>query len=503
MIIKKIIMGVLLVGSSATANAQVEELNAALAAIKSKASDVEEVVNVAYKKNKKDPEALMKIARAYFEQKDIDGARQFANYANEVAKPKYQYAPTYLLLGDIESANGNNVGMAAGYYQQAINFAPTNPEGYKKWAMVYREISPSQADAKLEEMKKNCPKESWLEESNTSAIDEKSSSPQALSENGSMVLEYNIKLEKPGTILDQLPIDMLNKVNSLTIIGILDENDIAIINKCKSLKFLDLSHCYTTLSEKLQKVRNSEKEFLHGLFQAAGELGEAQYRNGEIGVSDYLRSQVIAELGKNANDVKQGSDGCIIVMKAFKDMTNLEKVILPYRATIIEGDAFSGCTNLESVQFPLYLKQINGDAFLNCKSLKKVKISSALSFIHKTAFAGCTSLEVFDLGSSTTQEKVWRVILDSPKLKTAYLPKGILDISVTPKAEECFIPSGVEQLHGLFKGRTLHFKGDTPPSVKEPGYQSFAPQNCTIYVPKGSLTPYYATMGDGNKLIQE
>ena len=252
-------MGVLLVGSSATANAQVEELNAALAAIKSKASDVEEVVNVAYKKNKKDPEALMKIARAYFEQKDIDGARQFANYANEVAKPKYQYAPTYLLLGDIESANGNNVGMAAGYYQQAINFAPTNPEGYKKWAMVYREISPSQADAKLEEMKKNCPKESWLEESNTSAIDEKSSSPQALSENGSMVLEYNIKLEKPGTILDQLPIDMLNKVNSLTIIGILDENDIAIINKCKSLKFLDLSHCYTTLSEKLQKVRNSEK----------------------------------------------------------------------------------------------------------------------------------------------------------------------------------------------------------------------------------------------------
>ncbi len=500
---KKLLLCVLLAVFNATSNAQVEELNSALAAIKSKASDAKEVANVAYKKNKKDPEALIKIARAFFEQKDIDGARQFANYANEAAKPKYQYAPSYLLLGDIESANGNNVGMAANYYQQAINFAPTNPEGYKKWAKVYREISPSQADAKLEEMKKNCPKESLLEDNNASAIDEKSSSPQALPEKGNPTLEYNFKLEKPGTILDQLPIDMLDKINSLTIVGILDENDIAIINKCKSLKFLDLSHCYTTLSEKLQKERNSEKEFLHGLFQAAGELGEAQYRNGEIGVSDYLRSQVISELGKDANDVKQGSDGCIIVMKAFKDMTSLEKVILPYRATIIEGDAFSGCTNLETVQFPLYLKQINGDAFLNCKNLKKVKISSALSFIHNTAFAGCTSLEIFDLGSSTTQEKVWRVILDSPKLKTAYLPKGILDITVTPKAEECFIPSGVEQLHGIFKERTLHFKGNTPPTVKEPGYQSFAPQNCTIYVPKGSMTAYYATMGDGNKLIQE
>ena len=157
--IKYLLMGVLLAGFSTTVNAQEEELNAALSAIKSKSGNVADAAKTAYKKNKKNPEALMKIARAFFEQKDTAGARQFANYANEAGKPKYQYAPAYLLLGDIESAYGTDGGKAAGYYNQAINFDPKNPEGYKKWAMVYRKISPSQAAAKLRDMKANCPNE--------------------------------------------------------------------------------------------------------------------------------------------------------------------------------------------------------------------------------------------------------------------------------------------------------------------------------------------------------
>ena len=152
-------MGVLLAGFSATANAQEEELNAALQGIKSKAPDVAKLANTAYKKNKKNAENLMKIARAYFEQKDTAGAAQFARYANEAGKPKYQYAPAYLLLGDIESAYGTDGGKAAGFYNQAINFDPKNPEGYKKWAMVYRKISPSQAAKKLQDMKTQCPNE--------------------------------------------------------------------------------------------------------------------------------------------------------------------------------------------------------------------------------------------------------------------------------------------------------------------------------------------------------
>ncbi len=157
--IKYLIIGVLLAGFSATANAQEEELNAVLQGIKSKSPELADLAKKAYKKNKKDAEALMKIARAYYEQKDTAGAIQFANYANEAGKPKYRYAPAYLLLGDIEASYGNDGGKAASYYNQAINFDPKNPEGYKKWAMVYRKISPSQAAAKLQEMKQQCPNE--------------------------------------------------------------------------------------------------------------------------------------------------------------------------------------------------------------------------------------------------------------------------------------------------------------------------------------------------------
>ena len=152
-------MGVLLAGFSTTAIAQEAELNAALEGIKSKAPNVAELAKTAYKKNKKNAEALVQIGRAFFEQKDTANAIMFANYANEAGKPKYQYAPAYLLLGDVEASYGTDGGKAASYYNQAINFAPTNPEGYKKWAMVYRKISPSQAAKKLQDMKAMCPNE--------------------------------------------------------------------------------------------------------------------------------------------------------------------------------------------------------------------------------------------------------------------------------------------------------------------------------------------------------
>ena len=152
-------MGVLLAGFSATANAQEAELEAALAGIKSKAPNVADLAKTAYKKNKKDAEALVKIGRAFFEQKDTANANLFANYANEAGKPKYRYAPAYLLLGDVEASYGTDGGKAAGYYNQAITFDPKNPEGYKKWAMVYRKISPSQAAKKLQDMKAQCPNE--------------------------------------------------------------------------------------------------------------------------------------------------------------------------------------------------------------------------------------------------------------------------------------------------------------------------------------------------------
>ena len=55
--IKYLLMGVLLAGFSTTVNAQEEELNAALSAIKSKSGNVADAAKTAYKKNKKNAAA--------------------------------------------------------------------------------------------------------------------------------------------------------------------------------------------------------------------------------------------------------------------------------------------------------------------------------------------------------------------------------------------------------------------------------------------------------------
>ena len=152
--IKYLVMGVLLAGFSTTAMAQEAELNAALQAIKNNAADKADAVKTAQKKNKKNPEALVAIGRAFYEVQDTAQARTFANLADEASKHKF--APAFILLGDIE-ATANEGGKAAGYYNQATYCDPKDPTGYYKYALVYRKISPKGAVQKLADLKAQRP----------------------------------------------------------------------------------------------------------------------------------------------------------------------------------------------------------------------------------------------------------------------------------------------------------------------------------------------------------
>ena len=156
--IKYVVMGVLMLGMSTPVMAQEAELNAAIAAVKSKAANAAELVKVAQKKNKKNPEALVKLGRALYEAKDTAAANACANMANEAFKPRFQYAPAWMLLGDVEATYGSEGGKASSHYNQAINFDPTNADAYKQFALVNRKF-PKLAEEKLREMEKNCPNE--------------------------------------------------------------------------------------------------------------------------------------------------------------------------------------------------------------------------------------------------------------------------------------------------------------------------------------------------------
>ena len=155
--IKYLFMGALMIGFSAQSMAQdgsQADVNAVKNIISSKPADLDKQMKPFYKANKKNAENLIAFGRAFFEAKDTARAREYAHYALDAKKNKF--APAFVLLGDIE-ALADKGGEAAAQYNQAIYADPKNAEAYFKYANVYRKISPSEAIAKLEELRAQRP----------------------------------------------------------------------------------------------------------------------------------------------------------------------------------------------------------------------------------------------------------------------------------------------------------------------------------------------------------
>jgi len=154
--VKYLMIGVVLMGISVNATAQdgtKADIDAVKNIISSKPADMDKQLTAFQKKNKKNAENLLAFADAFYEAKDTARARNFAELA---LKANSKYAPAYILLGDI-AALAEDGGGAAGLYDQAIFFDPKNPEAYRKYASVYRKISPSGAIAKLNELRAQRP----------------------------------------------------------------------------------------------------------------------------------------------------------------------------------------------------------------------------------------------------------------------------------------------------------------------------------------------------------
>lgn len=77
---------------------------------------------------------------------------------------------------------------------------------------------------------------------------------------------------------------------------------------------------------------------------------------------------------------------------AFKGCTSLRELDLPETLTQISESAFEGCTDLESVTIPKGVKTIGKNAFANCECLDSVTIQDGVGGIGVGAFSGCTWL---------------------------------------------------------------------------------------------------------------
>lgn len=85
---------------------------------------------------------------------------------------------------------------------------------------------------------------------------------------------------------------------------------------------------------------------------------------------------------------------------AFKNCSNLKRVILPALLSKIDNETFSGCVSLTSIDIPDTVIQIKQHTFKDCTQLTKLKLSASLSDVANSAFVGCNNLKTLTVDAS-------------------------------------------------------------------------------------------------------
>ena len=150
----------MLVGSQLTISAQTTvygsqlgPITTALKADPNNPNAAKDQVKAYVKAFKKNPEALVALGNAYFTAKQYDKA---IFYADMALKKNKNFGDAYVLKGDVEALKDDG-GEAAMWYQQSMTLDPTNPNGYTRYASIYRKRDPKTVEATMEALKKNVP----------------------------------------------------------------------------------------------------------------------------------------------------------------------------------------------------------------------------------------------------------------------------------------------------------------------------------------------------------
>lgn len=332
---------------------------------------------------------------------------------------------------------------------------------------------------------------------------------------------YTINVPKGNTLLSYISLTDLMTADSLTITGVLFEQDFSFIRMARKLKYLDISKCFTTYSTAFLNKLEQEDRALAKVFNIISEGLDIQYQEKQIGSLDHAVGKVIADAiseaySKGYSDEKM----CLIPVQAFHQMESLVCVKMPILAVGIGAQAFRGCTKLETIEFPPFLRYIGDEAFAYCHRLKDFELPKTLTEIEKKAFFNCNELTrfVFPEVSRFESFSYGEHILDNCcNLQEIVYPEGMTKIPSTGK--ECYnlrkviIPSTATEINienrnwGDSKAVPceFHIKATTPPKIYKKGYDvgDHWGDNATLYIPRGTITSYMAAYGIEHKYIEE
>ncbi len=329
-----------------------------------------------------------------------------------------------------------------------------------------------------------------------------------------------IKVEKAGTLLSCISPEELKTIRKMAIVGYLDDTDIKVLTQLgKELVELDLSLAYTTISDRTLKDRAEDVAAISALFGLMGAIADAKYNNGELSSISHAAAKTLSSLvQQTSSDVKVADKNCIIPDRAFDGMPKLVKITLPIWCSEIE-DALNDMPSLQYVVLSPKLQEIGGSfgrAFMKCPKLSYLEFPETLNYIGQECFSGTNlrtvnlrkckwwkrSFSVLGAHCPTENKVVWNSIQNGTRstLKELWLPCNIECIVRFGllKGGKLYCPNTLQYCDASLSDITVYCQSSTPFKVTGSNWVN----RCTFYVPKGSLTAWYAAFGDTN-IIKE
>ena len=194
-----------------------------------------------------------------------------------------------------------------------------------------------------------------------------------------------------------------------------------------------------------------------------------------------------------------------IGVSAFANCSNLASVNIPNSVITIGDDAFNGCTSITdliipnsvqsighfafshcgftSITIPNTIWKIDDGVFSYCKNLISVSIPESVKYIGMMAFYWCSALESIMIPNSVKSIGM-QAFLSCSNLTSITIPSNVTSIE-----DEAF---------GWVDLQEVISNIENPFTINTNTFSENAYNNCTLYVPAGSIEKYKATTGWNN-----
>lgn len=314
--------------------------------------------------------------------------------------------------------------------------------------------------------------------------------------------EYDIVVDKPGTLKDILTYEMMTNAESLKIKGMLFHEDLIALDECKHLRFLDLTNTFITINDEERKKQAASSAHYGAILTSAFEALGNLYINGKVDEDsirvDYnnafddsykalLKAKIQCTIPKLSDIKRWGGEpffkyleevkypACLNCVEKIGDY--MKKVILPQSATEIG----SLCCYQTEIDLPDSLKTVSWEAFSGCYFLEKIVFPESLERCSGSAFNGCRLLKTIDFSKT--------------KLNEFNCESSIISVKELPMLEELSFPESLTKLIDVGnilgdKGVKIYFKSKTAPVIlRKDGawnqyYNYTFRKGDTIYIPK-------------------